>query len=371
MIRKRRRPSAAPARRRRLVRRFAAAGIDALLVTDPANVRYLSGFRGEDSSLLVGRDWSVLLTDSRFAQQAKIDCPDLDPHIRSGPMAEAVKVVLRRHQARRVGVEAEHVTLAFRDRLTEQISARRLRQTRQLVSDLRLTKDAEELAGIRKAIRIAEEAFRGLIAGGAAGLLGRREVEVAGELDYRMRQLGAEAASFPTIVAAGPHAALPHYLPGASRLRCGQAVLVDWGALASGYCSDLTRVVFLGRIPPQLGRIYEVVLRAQAAGIAAVRAGCSVKSVDAAARNLIADAGLAEYFGHGLGHGIGLKVHEGPVISRLGEGRLRSSSVVTIEPGIYLPGVGGVRIEDDVLVQTGRAKVLSGLQKDLQAMLLE
>jgi Xaa-Pro aminopeptidase len=361
-------------RRRRLATRLKREGLDALLVTSPANVRYLSGFTGEDSYLLVRVGAAVLLTDGRFAEQARLDCPRIEHFIRKGSMAAAVAAAVRGDGApalRRVGLEAAHVSLSLFAKLAKLLSRRLFRQTHDLVEDLRLVKDAHELSAIREAVRVAQDAFKGLIARGAKSLVGRSEAEVAAELDYRMRQLGAEAASFPTIVAAGAHAALPHYRPGATRIRSGQGVLFDWGAIVEGYCSDLTRVVFVGRIPPQLGRIYEVVHRAQAAGIAAVKAGRSVRAVDAAAREVIAEAGFGEQFGHGLGHGVGLEIHEGPTMGARAKGRLRRGNVVTVEPGIYLPGVGGVRIEDDVLVRSGRAEVLSNLPSRLQAMVLK
>lgn len=358
-------------RRRRLVRRCEKAGVDVLLVTARANVRYLSGFSGEDSFLLVGRGWSVLLTDSRFAEQARRQCPNIEHTIRTGPMAPAIRAALRGRNARRIGVETENMTLGMFDRLSRAISAKRLRRTRHLVLAMRERKDAVEVAAIRRALRVAQGAFRGLIAGGSKALVGRSEAALAGELDHRMRQLGAEAAAFATIVAAGPNAALPHYEPGRTRIRAGQAILIDWGASVSGYCSDLTRVVFTGRIPPQVGRLYEVVLRAHAAGVSAVRAGRSGKAVDAAAREVIAAAGYGQQFGHGLGHGIGLEVHEGPALSRRVGQRLVSGNVVTVEPGVYVPGVGGVRIEDDVLVEAGRGRVLSSLPRDARAMVLK
>ena len=350
---------------------FAKEGIDALLVTSPANVRYLSAFSGEDSYLLVGRGWAVLLTDQRFGEQARRECPDVEHLVREVEMAQAVRDALRGRGVRRLGLEAENVTLDLHERLGRVISARRFRLTRRLVAALRQRKDPVELAALRRAVRIAQEAFLGLIAGGRKALVGRSEADVAGELDYRMRQLGAEGAGFATIVAAGAHAALPHYRPGGAAIRADQTVLFDWGAVAAGYCSDLTRVVFTGKIPPKIGRIYEVVLGGQAAGIAAVRAGRSTSAVDAAARDVIVSAGFGRQFGHGLGHGVGLEVHEAPGISSRHPGRLRRGQVVTIEPGIYLPGVGGVRIEDDVLVEADRGRVLSSLPKDLQAMILK
>jgi Xaa-Pro aminopeptidase len=352
------------------VKKLAEMKVEALLVTAPANVRYLSGFTGEDSALLVGQRWAVLLTDGRFATQVQRECPALEVHIRRGAMAQAVSVVLRGRRVRRLGLEAEHATLEFREKLAEVIGGKKLVATHGLVTELRCRKDESEIATIVRAVRIAERAFLGLTASGAKAFVGRGEAAVAGELEYRMRQLGAEGASFPTIVAAGANAALPHYWPGGRAIRKGQPVLIDWGARFAGYCSDLTRVVFTGRIPPQVGRIYEVALAAQKAGIAAIRAGRALKAVDAAARNLIVEAGFGEQFGHGLGHGIGLEIHEAPAVSWRSTDRLAAGEVVTVEPGIYLPGVGGVRIEDDVLVQAGGGRLLSSLTKELGQMVL-
>ena len=185
-----------------------------------------------------------------------------------------------------------------------------------------------------------------------------------------MRSAGAERAAFETIVAAGPHSALPHYRPGPTRIRRGDAVLIDWGAVVAGYCSDLTRVVFTGRIPPQLACIYEIVLRAQSAGAAAVKPGCRCEAADASAREVIAAAGYGEAFAHGLGHGIGLEVHESPRLGTRSRQRLAAGMVVTVEPGIYLPGVGGVRIEDDVVVTATGQRRLSRLPRRIEAMVL-
>jgi len=212
--------------------------------------------------------------------------------------------------------------------------------------------------------------MKDLLAGGRKKFIGRSEREVAAELEYRMRLHGAERTSFETIVAAGAHAALPHYRAGSTRIRAGQAVLIDWGAVVDGYCSDLTRVVFTGRIRPPIASVYEIVLRAQAAGIAAVAPGATCQSADAAARAVIDRAGYGKAFGHGLGHGLGLQVHERPHVARGVDRKLQAGMVVTVEPGIYLPGVGGVRIEDDVLVTPGGRRRLTTLPRDIRAMVL-
>ena len=352
---------------RRVCRR---AGVDAVLLTDPRHVRYISGFTGEDSFLLVEPRRVTLLTDGRFAEQARIECPAVRAVVRTGPMRDAVREALRERPVRRLGIEGRSMTVARRTELARALKGVRLKALGGEVEALREVKDAAELKAIRKAVRVAEGAFRDLLAGGRKAFVGRRESEVAADLEYRMRQRGAERASFETIVAAGTHAALPHYRPGRTRIRAGQPVLIDWGAVVAGYSSDLTRVVFTGSMPAPVARIYDIVLCAQRAGVKAVRAGVTGGSVDAAARRVIDRAGYGERFGHGLGHGVGLDVHEGPRLGSKARGRLRAGMVVTVEPGIYLPGIGGVRIEDDVLV-TGRGrKVLSALPKDLDDIVL-
>ncbi len=262
------------------------------------------------------------------------------------------------------------MTVRGRDALAKALKKVRLKALGPEVAAPRDCKDDTELAVIRKAVRAAERAMKDLIAGGKKKFIGRAEREVAAELEYRMRLHGAERASFETIVAAGVHAALPHYRAGGTRIRANQAVLIDWGAVVKGYCSDLTRVVFTGKIRAPIANVYEIVLRAQEAGIAAVRARATCESADAAARAVIEQAGYGKAFGHGLGHGIGLQVHEHPRLARGVDRKLRPGMVVTVEPGIYLPGVGGVRIEDDVLVVPGGRRRLSSLPRDIRAMAL-
>ncbi|HOF18213.1 MAG TPA: aminopeptidase P family protein [Phycisphaerae bacterium] len=349
-------------RRRQAWRRaekLAGAKIGALLVTRGQDVRYLSGFTGDDSFLLTGSGWTVLLTDGRYAEQAARECPGLEIRVRTGSMTAALKDALAARRVRSLGVQSEHMTLQLHDALRKAARAVRLRPVTGAISPLRQVKDAAEI-----------RAFRQLTGRGRKAFVGRTEREVAAELDYLMRLGGASGPAFETIVAAGAHASLPHYRPGPTRIRAGQAVLLDWGAVVDGYCSDLTRVVFTGRIPPKLAAAYEVVQKAQAAGVAAVRPGASCKSVDAAARKVIESAGRGDKFVHGLGHGIGLEVHEGPSLGRTADAKLKNGMVVTVEPGVYLPGVGGVRIEDDVLVTSKGRRRLSTLSRSPADMVL-
>ena len=355
---------------RRVLRRHKA---HALLLTSPTNVRYVSGFTGEDSWLLVGRDWGVLLTDGRFTEQAASECRHVEvfTRTRTGRMFEAMKQVLKGRGVRRLAIEGQHVTVALRQAMEKFFPRMRLVVLGGEMDALRERKDAGELAAIRKAIRAAQRAFKALISKGAAGLVGRTENQVAAELEYLMRQMGAARPSFETIVAAGAHGSMAHYRPGPTKIVRDQAVLIDWGAVVDGYCSDLTRVVFTGRIPPQIEAVYETVRQAQAAAIKAIGPRVSCGAADAAARSVIAAAGHGKAFSHGTGHGLGLEVHESPRLGQKVKQRLAEGMVVTVEPGIYLPGVGGVRIEDDVLVTSDGARRLSSLPSALGDMRLD
>ena len=359
-------------RRRRAAAKAArsAARAAAFLVTQPEDVGYLSGFSGEDSYLLLGDGWACLLTDGRFAEQAQRECAGIQIRVRTGPMTRAIAEVMAGNRARTLAVQAEHVTMRVFAALEKMAGKGRVKPVEGVVGQLRIRKDAQEVASIRRAVAAAQRAFREMLAQGVKGWVGRTERALAAELEYRMRLAGASGPSFETIVAAGAHGSLPHYRPGDRRIRPDEAVLVDWGAMVEGYCSDLTRVVFTGRIPPKLADVYEVVRRSQQAGMSVIRAGVSGASVDQAARGVIEKAGYGERFVHSLGHGIGRQIHEAPTLARRQHERLKAGMVVTVEPGIYLPGVGGVRIEDDVLVTAEGGQRLSSLPTSLSAMVL-
>jgi len=359
------------ARRRAAFRRARSlSSIDAMLVTCPQDVSYLTPFAGEDSALVFSRDWAVLITDGRYAEQAHRECRGVEVHIRSASMAKAITEAIRGRKVRRLAVQGEHVTLSHGRSLETQLGARKIKPLEDVLAPLRAVKDHGELRSIRRAVSVAQRAFKQLIGGGARRLLGRSERDVAGELDYLMRRLGASGASFETIVAAGTHSSLPHHRPGSGKIRTNQPVLFDWGAVVDGYCSDLTRVVFTCRIPPKLLEVYRVVLRAQQAAISAVRAGARCKTVDRVARSIIAEAGYGEQFAHSLGHGLGLAVHERPLLAGPSSGRLKKGMVLTVEPGVYLPGIGGIRIEDDVLVTSDGHRRLSSLVRRPESLVL-
>ncbi|KKK48832.1 hypothetical protein LCGC14_3141160, partial [marine sediment metagenome] len=254
--------------------------VGAILLSDPHSVRYFSGFSGEDSWLLVGPRWLRLLTDGRFIEQAGLDCPHIPAIVRTGGMMDILEQGLSGRRVRRLGIEGNAMTVTLRGALGHALGKLRIHAFSGEIPALRERKDPAELMAIRKAVRIAEGAMREMLAGGARKFVGRTERQIAAELDYRMRMRGAARAAFETIVAAGSNSALPHYRPGGKKVRKGDFVLIDWGAVVDGYASDLTRVVFTGSIPAPISRIYEIVLRAQAAGIRAIAPGVSCSSVD-------------------------------------------------------------------------------------------
>ena len=358
------------ARRRAAMRLLADAKVDGIVVSRPSDVTWLTGFTGDSTWVVMTRDWACLLTDSRYTEQAEIESPGVEICCRKKSHQIETARVIRGRGVRRLGVQADVVTLAGMKAMEKALSPRRLRAVDDKIHTLRAVKDAEERKTIRKAVRIAEEAFRGLIAAGSKGLIGKTEREIAAELEYRMRCAGAESAGFETIVGVGAHSSLPHYRPAETKATSGTCILIDWGACYRGYRSDLTRVVFLDRIPPKLGEIYEWVRQAQEAGIGVMKPGVTCGMVDVAARKVIEGSGYGPNFGHGLGHSVGLDIHERPGLGKTVKTRLRKGMILTVEPGIYLPGIGGVRIEDDIEVVSGGRKRLSTLPRDMKAMVL-
>lgn len=350
------------ARRQKLLKLFRGAGIDALLVTNPTNVTYLTGFTGDDSYLLLSPRHALVLSDPRYTVQLEEECPGLELAIRQ-PGTGILELTARQAAAlkpKRLGIEAAALSVAAWQELSRQAPQLELAATQGLVEQLREIKDRDEVQAIRQAIDIAQRAF-GIL---RASLRGEQtEKAVADELEHNIRLLGGKGTSFPPIVAVGPRAALPHARPTTQRIDAAPFMLVDWGASGALYKSDLTRVLATSRIPPKLERVYRVVLAAQERAIAAIRPGAMCHEVDLAARETIAAAGWGRCFGHGLGHGIGLDIHEGPRLAANQNRPLQAGMVVTVEPGVYLPGWGGVRIEDDVLVTEDGCEVLSSTPK--------
>lgn len=361
-------------RRQKLRRLLKGAGVDSLLVTDVPNVTYLTGFTGDSSYLLVKADGKAggetLLSDFRYITQLEEECPGLDVVIRKTgvKLADAVADVAKKHKATKLGIEGGSMSVATYESIRDKVPGQ-LVTTAGLVEQLREIKDREEIDEIRWAVKIASKAFAAVR---ATLRPDQSEKDVADELEAQVRRHGGQCTSFTPIVGVGRRGALPHGRPMANvHIRDDEFVLIDWGARGRGYVSDLTRILVTGRISPKLERVYGVVLKAQLAAIEAIRPGALMKDVDAAARNVIAKAGFGEKFGHSLGHGIGLQVHEQPRLAVDQDRPLKAGMVVTVEPGIYLPEWGGVRIEDDVLVTKSGHEVLSSVPKELEACVVE
>ncbi|MCD4823015.1 MAG: aminopeptidase P family protein [Phycisphaerae bacterium] len=359
-------------RRRAAMRKLSRqTGLAALLVTDPADVGYFTGFGGE-GFLVMGPDWACLVPGHFFREQAEAECSRQAglEIVTKFAGDSAIAECLKGRGVRRLGVQGEHVTLAVEKAIAAAAGKKKLVPIPSLKASGRMIKDDGEIRTIRKAVRIAQQGLEYLTSRGAKYLVGRTERDIAGELEFRMRQFGAENVAFTTIVAAGSHSSRCHHIPGSRKVKRGQLLLIDWGALVDGYRSDLTRTLFVGKISPKFREIYEIVLAAQKAGISAIRPGVGCSTVDAAARKVISVAGYGKEFCHGLGHGLGRGVHEAPMLSSRDKTRLKAGMVVTVEPGIYLPGVGGVRIEDDVLVTPGGCRRLSTLGRKLNQVIL-
>ena len=340
--------------------------LHALLVTDLANVRWLTGFTGSNCAAVVGTDGTRrFVTDFRYLTQSAEQLDEAWAREIATDLLEGVARQLPDEGELRLGFDDAHVSVrdhAKLDRLVRE--GIELVPAGGAVEELRRVKDPEELDRVRAAARLADEALTDVL---TRGLAGRTEVEVALDLEFTMRRMGAEGVSFPPIVASGPHGALPHASPRDVTIEPGTLCVVDWGAMLDGYASDCTRTYGTGgAVDPRDREVYELVLRAQEAALAAVRSGPTGREVDAVARAIIDDAGHAEHFGHGLGHGVGLEVHEGPRLSKQGEDALASGNVVTVEPGVYVPGAVGVRIEDLVFVTDEGAEVVSSLPKGLR-----
>ena len=348
-------------RLRRLRRAMRSSNLDAFLATDPQDVSYLSGFTGHDSFLLVTRRSAVLITDSRYTEQAQRQCPRLTVVQRKGPMAPAVAERAKRASIGRIGFEPAALSLAAYKHLAKSLGRGVLAPSPGILRRLRICKDTSEISALRRAINVAERAFLDLLTQLNAGMTER---EAAARLDFLMKLRGASQPAFTTIIACGANSSMPHAQPGNARIKPNQPILIDFGANVAGYSSDLTRVVFLDSIPQSLRTVYDTVRDAAQAGIRAVKPGVPAKKVDQAARAVIEKAGFGDYFGHGLGHGIGRDVHEAPLISPSSKDVLEEGMVFTIEPGIYLPKRGGIRIENDVLVTKNGYRVLSALPDD-------
>ena len=344
---------------------LAARKLDALLVSFGPNLRYLTGFTGSNGSLLVLPGKSILFTDPRYTIQAgqEVTC---QVRVAKGPLLLDIAAAIKRHRLRRIGYEPAHMTCDFFESLRARLPLKAsLEPAAGWVEELRLVKSADEIARIRRSVETNSLAFEQAASRVKPGM---KEQDLAADLEYRMRRLGAEKPSFETIVAGGIRSALPHAQPTAAPLREGGLVVVDMGAVQEGYCSDMTRMLFLGKPSNQVKSAYRAVLEAQLAAIDAVRAGARTARVDAAARNVLKGYGLDQAFVHSTGHGLGLEIHEPPRIGKRDKSRLQAGMAITIEPGVYIEGFGGIRIEDTVVVTENGCEILTPTAKELRVI---
>jgi Xaa-Pro aminopeptidase len=351
----------------RLREHFDAAGIDALLVTKLANVRYLTGFTGSAALLLVTPTAARFVTDGRYSQRSREELDAAGVHnveIEIGLTAAAQRAALVAAvpAGRRLGLEAHNVTWAAQREYAGAFEGVELVAADPLVEELRRVKDAGEIDRIRRACAIADAAFQALLPRLSEGIT-EREFAIA--LEFGMRELGASGNSFDPIIASGPNGSKPHAIPSDRVIGRNELVVCDFGCIVDGYCSDMTRTVSVGDPGPDARHLYDVVLESQQAGRALVAASVECSAVDRASRDVIADAGWADAFSHGTGHGVGLEIHEAPRVASTASDTLLVGDVVTVEPGVYLPGVGGVRIEDTVVVGADGAEALTLTSKEL------
>lgn len=352
-------------RRKAVASGLAERKLDALLVAFSANLRYLSGFTGSSGNLLVLPDRAILFTDPRYTIQAGQET-SCTVKIAKGPLVLDVAAAIQKLQLRRIGYEPARMTCDLFESLNSRLPMKAsLVPVSGWIEELRTIKSAAELERIVRSVETNSQAFEQTVARLRPSMTERA---LAAELEYRMRRLGAEKPSFETIVAGGSRSALPHAQPTAARLQPGGLVVVDMGAFQDGYASDMTRMLFLGSPTPKVKRTYRAVLEAQLAAIDAVRAGVSTAHVDRQARKVLKGYGLEQAFVHSTGHGLGLEIHEPPRIGKRDKGRLEAGMTITIEPGVYLEGFGGIRIEDTVAVTPTGCKILTPTSKELRAI---
>ncbi|GIO27485.1 M24 family metallopeptidase [Ornithinibacillus bavariensis] len=337
--------------------------LDALMITSPINRRYVSGFTGTAGIVLVSLEEAIFITDFRYTEQAQEQAKGFTIVEHKQLIEEEVKEQLTRLKVKRLGFEKNQVTYATYDRYNNLLDAE-LVPTSEIIEKIRLIKTPDELTILKKAAEIADAAFehiQGFIKPGV------KEIEVSNELEFFMRKQGATSSSFDIIVASGFRSAMPHGVASTKEIQAGELVTLDYGALYNGYVSDITRTVAVGEISDELRKIYDTVLEAQLRGVNGIKPGMSGIEADALTRDYITEQGYGEYFGHSTGHGIGLEVHEGPGLSFRSELKLEPGMVVTVEPGIYIPNVGGCRIEDDIVItETGNERLTTSNKELIQ-----
>ena len=340
-----------------------AEKLDALLVSDPLHIRYLTGFSGDTGWTLVGPEQTFLITDFRYEEQARIEAPNSDLLIAKNGFVEKMAELAPKDTGHRIGFEEVHLPYQAYKKLGEHLSHAQWIAQDDLVERLSIIKDAREIAHIREAVRIGDRVFEQVVPLLKPGVTER---DIAAEIDYAIRKQSVEGPSFEAIVASGPRASMPHATVSDRAFQSGDLVILDFGAVFRGYASDMTRTLVIGAPTVQQRAVYQIVLRAQESAIAAAKAGLPCAELDRIARTIIKDACYGPQFGHSLGHGVGLGVHEQPRISSKSDQLLKPGMVITIEPGIYIPGWGGIRIEDLVVIQPDGCENLTTAPKQLE-----
>ncbi|MFC5463163.1 M24 family metallopeptidase [Lederbergia graminis] len=346
----------------KLRKQFNQFNIDGVLITSTYNRRYMTNFTGTAGVVLISEDRALFITDFRYTEQAAEQATDFEIIKHNGPIISEVAERVKELGIKKLGFEQDHLSYSVWKQYEEQVKTAELVPVSNMIENMRLIKDEEEISILKEAADIADATFKHILDYIKPGVT---ELEVSNELEFFMRKCGATSSSFDIIVASGARAALPHGVATDKQIEVGDFVTMDFGALHKGYVSDITRTVAVGNPSSQLKEIYDVTLEAQLRAMDQIKAGMTGIEADAIARDYITEKGYGENFGHSLGHGIGLEVHEGPGLSFRSETKLVPGMVVTVEPGIYLPGIGGVRIEDDILITENGNETLTHSTKDL------
>lgn len=345
-----------------LLDRKEGESVEALLIIKPENRQYISGFRGTTAMLLITEKKALLITDFRYLEQAQVQAPFFEVIQSAQASFETLVRLIRENNIKKLGFEGDFLTYKQYKELGEELSGVELVSLVGIVEELRMIKNLQEVTQIKKAVDLADKAFEHILGYLKPGI---SEQDVALELEYYMKKNGAEKLSFDSIIASGPRSSLPHGVASSRVLEWGDFVKMDFGCVYQGYCSDMTRTVVLGEASSKQREIYQIVLAAQLAALEALAPGRTGKEMDSIARKIITDKGYGENFGHGLGHGVGLEIHEKPALAFRDETILQPGMVVTIEPGIYLSGWGGVRIEDLAIITSTGKEILTKSSKEL------
>ncbi|MFD1360675.1 M24 family metallopeptidase [Lentibacillus salinarum] len=347
----------------RLRQKLKTHNLDAILITSPINRRYITGFTGTAGAVIVSQDDARFITDFRYIKQANEQAADFTVVEHKQSINQEINEQLKQMKVERIGFEKDHVTFSGYEQYQETFVAE-LIPVSGLVEDLRLIKSDDELTVLKQAAKIADDAFAHIQDYIKPGV---KEIDISNELEFFMRKQGATSSSFDIIVASGYRAALPHGVASDKTIQSGELVTMDYGALLDGYCSDTTRTVAVGDVSDELRQIYDTVLEAQLRGVNGMKPGMTGKEADALTRDYIKEQGFGDYFGHSTGHGLGMEVHEGPGLSYRSDKKLESGMVVTVEPGIYIPDVGGCRIEDDIVItEAGNERLTQATKEFIQ-----